>query len=154
MTPVDTGAYARHVSARPRGKAYGPGPYVLGARLRPDVMPRWDAYPFLPVVADLPKLAVHESVVMLVGENGTGKSTLLVALAGALGFPPEGGPLPYAPQCRTRQIDASDLATMVEVDLGARKPRSAFFLRRKASSMSRGLSMRTTSRRSMAAATC
>ena len=66
---------------------------------------------------------------MLVGENGTGKSTLLEALAGALGFPPEGGPLPYAPQCRTRRIDASDLATMIEVDLGARKPRTAFFLR-------------------------
>lgn len=48
----------------------------------------------LPVVQCLSKqeeLLFHAPVTFLVGENGTGKSTLLEAIAVALGFNPEGG---------------------------------------------------------------
>ena len=48
----------------------------------------------LPVVQHLrahPRLAFDASVTILVGENGTGKSTLLEAIAVACGFNPEGG---------------------------------------------------------------
>ena len=48
----------------------------------------------LPVVQHLraqPHLAFDASVTVLVGENGTGKSTLLEAIAVACGFNPEGG---------------------------------------------------------------
>ena len=48
----------------------------------------------LPVVKHLcahPRLAFDASVTILVGENGTGKSTLLEAIAVACGFNPEGG---------------------------------------------------------------
>lgn len=48
----------------------------------------------LPVVQHLkerPRLAFDASVTVLVGENGTGKSTLLEAIAVACGFNPEGG---------------------------------------------------------------
>lgn len=50
-----------------------------------------DGYPFgLPAVRALP-LSLAESVTVLVGENGTGKSTLVEAIAVAAGFNPEGG---------------------------------------------------------------
>ena len=48
----------------------------------------------LPVVQHLktqPRLAFDADVTVLVGENGTGKSTLLEAIAVACGFNPEGG---------------------------------------------------------------
>ena len=48
----------------------------------------------LPVVRHLqkhPRLALDADVTILVGENGTGKSTLLEAVAVACGFNPEGG---------------------------------------------------------------
>lgn len=48
----------------------------------------------LPVVRNLQKLGALQfdsDVVIFVGENGTGKSTLLEAIAVALGFNPEGG---------------------------------------------------------------
>jgi predicted ATPase len=54
----------------------------------------WDdtAYPFnLPAVRTLHSLAYHHNVTFLVGENGTGKSTLIEALAVAWGFNAEGG---------------------------------------------------------------
>jgi len=50
-------------------------------------------YPYdLPVVRALRRpLRFHPKVTYLIGENGTGKSTLLEAIAEALGFNPEGG---------------------------------------------------------------
>ena len=55
-------------------------------------MPSWDEYPFsLPVVRNLETLRFHPDVTFLIGENGTGKSTLLEAVAKLLGFNAEGG---------------------------------------------------------------
>ena len=49
-------------------------------------------YPFdIPAVAKLGRLKFHADVTFFVGENGTGKSTILEAIALALGFGPEGG---------------------------------------------------------------
>ncbi len=47
----------------------------------------------LPAVAGLRErpLVFHRPVTFFVGENGTGKSTLLEAIAAAWGFNPEGG---------------------------------------------------------------
>ena len=60
--------------------------------LRRDQVRSWDEYPFrLPAVRHLGTLELHRNVTFLVGENGTGKSTLLEAIAVALGFNPEGG---------------------------------------------------------------
>jgi predicted ATPase len=50
------------------------------------------AYPFsIPAVANLEKIAFHPDVTFFVGENGAGKSTVLEAIALALGYSPEGG---------------------------------------------------------------
>lgn len=49
-----------------------------------------DTYPFvLPFFKYLNELKIHPKVTYLVGENGTGKSTLLEAIAVASGFNPE-----------------------------------------------------------------
>lgn len=60
-----------------------------------DSVPEWDSaagYPFdIPVFAAGIHLEIRSRVTILVGENGTGKSTLLEALAECCGFSPEGG---------------------------------------------------------------
>ena len=49
-------------------------------------------YPFtLPAVRELEKIRFDRPVTFLMGENGTGKSTLLEAIAVNFGFNPEGG---------------------------------------------------------------
>lgn len=60
-----------------------------------DSVPEWDAalgFPFdVPAFAGGIHLEIRSRVTFLVGENGTGKSTLLEALAECCGFNPEGG---------------------------------------------------------------
>ena len=68
------------------------GPYLLHLELRRDRVPSFDRFPYcLPAVRHLDRLAFHPKVTFLVGENGTGKSTLLEALAVSVGLNPEGG---------------------------------------------------------------
>ena len=51
-----------------------------------------NSYPYnLPVVRKLGRLKFHADVTFFVGENGSGKSTILEAIALALGYGPEGG---------------------------------------------------------------
>ena len=55
---------------------------------------RWDEYPFsIPPIASLEALELRSPVCFFVGENGTGKSTLLEAIAAHYGFGREGGNL-------------------------------------------------------------
>ena len=52
----------------------------------------WDDYPFsVPVIRNFTELSMKGRVCFFVGENGTGKSTLLEAIASHYGFGPEGG---------------------------------------------------------------
>ena len=72
------------------------------------------------------RLRLEKPVTFLVGENGTGKSTLLEAIAAAWGFNPEGG---------TRNFRFSTARTHAELyrslvlQRGPRRPRDGFFLR-------------------------
>ncbi len=82
----------------------------------------------LPVVQHLqkhPHLALDADVTVLVGENGTGKSTLLEAIAVACGFNPEGG---------SRNFHFSTNATHSELHACLRTvkrafPKDGYFLR-------------------------
>lgn len=47
-------------------------------------------------IAGINSLAFHSPITFFVGENGTGKSTLLEAMAVAYGFNPEGGTVNYS----------------------------------------------------------
>lgn len=49
-------------------------------------------YPFsIPILKNLQEIVFPTQVTFLVGENGTGKSTILEAIASKSGFGPEGG---------------------------------------------------------------
>jgi predicted ATPase len=52
----------------------------------------WSTYPFsVPTIASLTEIDITSRVIFFAGENGTGKSTLLEAIAAHYGFGPEGG---------------------------------------------------------------
>lgn len=52
----------------------------------------WKVYPFsVPAISAMAEIEIHSRVVFFAGENGTGKSTLLEAIAAHYGFGPEGG---------------------------------------------------------------
>jgi predicted ATPase len=71
-------------------------------------------------------LELHPGVTFLVGENGTGKSTLVEALAVAAGFGPEGGSLGFSARTRDEIPALGDSLRLVR---GARRPRTGYFLR-------------------------
>ena len=67
-------------------------PYLIDITLLREKVPSWNVYPFsLPVVRNLTTLQFHPAVTFFIGENGTGKSTLLEAIAQLLRYNPEGG---------------------------------------------------------------
>jgi predicted ATPase len=60
--------------------------------LKRDRIASFAEYPFsIPVIRHLDHLDLHPRMTILIGENGTGKSTLLEAIAVAAGLNPEGG---------------------------------------------------------------
>jgi predicted ATPase len=71
-------------------------------------------------------LELHPKVTYLIGDNGTGKSTVMEALAVAAGMNPEGGSSNFAFQTRDSH---SDLWRSIRLVRGARRPRTDFFLR-------------------------
>jgi predicted ATPase len=113
---------------RPDRRAFGPGPYVLGAGLKPGLGPIPDSYPFLPVVHDLARFRTSGPVTIIAGENGSGKSTLIEALAIAAGFSSQGGTLSGE---LGRGSDRADrvLADAIELETGRYRARAGFFLR-------------------------
>jgi predicted ATPase len=67
-------------------------PYLREISLKRERLPELDHYPFcIPAVRELDGLSFHPDVTFFVGENGSGKSTILEAIAMALGLGPEGG---------------------------------------------------------------
>jgi predicted ATPase len=104
-----------------------PKPYLISARFHNDADIGGDAYPFnLPAVRDLEKIRFHPDVTFFVGENGSGKSTVLEAIAVALGFGQEGG---------TKNVHArttnsvSALQDAIRLVRGVQRPRDGYFLR-------------------------
>ncbi|WP_379159335.1 AAA family ATPase [Paenibacillus sp. sgz5001063] len=101
--------------------------YIRHAELLRDRVPSFQAYPFdLPVIRSFSKLAFQKQVTFLVGENGTGKSTLLEGIAAAWGFNPEGGTLNFSFNTRSSH---SSLYEYLRIAKGVRRPRDGFFLR-------------------------
>jgi predicted ATPase len=87
-------------------------------------------YPFtLPVVRHLSQVDSVElaaGLTFLVGENGTGKSTVVEALAVAAGFNAEGGSQNF--RFATRGSESS-LGDYLRLTWGGNKPRTGYFLR-------------------------
>jgi predicted ATPase len=106
----------------------GPGGgFIRAVGLRRDEIPSFAEYPFsIPAIATLDVLPLHPAVTYLVGENGTGKSTLLEAMAIAAGLNPEGGGRNFA---FSTQRSESELAHYLTLVRGAARPATDFFLR-------------------------
>lgn len=101
--------------------------YAVELRLNRDGVPSLDEFPFsLPAVRDLRTLALHPRVTFLVGENGTGKSTLIEAIAVAYGFNAEGGSRNFRFSTRATHSSLHEHVTLVK---GYRRARDGFFLR-------------------------
>jgi predicted ATPase len=60
--------------------------FVKSVILKRHSVPSFDAYPFsIPAIRNLDELELHPKVTYLIGDNGTGKSTLLEAIAVSTG---------------------------------------------------------------------
>lgn len=101
--------------------------YLLSLSLRRDKVPSFTEYPYcLPVIRNLSTIEFHPAVTFIVGENGTGKSTLLEAIAVASGFNPEGGSKNFNFATRASH---SPLHGVLTLGKGIKRPRDGFFLR-------------------------
>ncbi|QXE18160.1 AAA family ATPase [Clostridium sp. 001] len=101
--------------------------YLRSIELRRDKVKSFSTYPFcLPVIKSLSSLKFHPKVTFIVGENGTGKSTILEAIAVLFGFNAEGGTKNFNfATCDTH----SELYNYIRLIKGIRVPKDGFFLR-------------------------
>lgn len=101
--------------------------YVRGIKIK-DI--EEDVYykhlPAIKHIIDREELKLSSNVTFLVGENGIGKSTLIEAIAVAMGFNPEGGTKSFCFSTNDSHADLYDHMTIVR---GFRSPRDGFFLR-------------------------
>ena len=89
-----------------------PPPFLKRISLLPERIAGRKEYPFnLPWLADANfELNFTAAVTIIVGENGTGKSTLIEALADLSGYDEAGGGKGYRPVDHSRAIDTSGAA--------------------------------------------
>lgn len=101
--------------------------YIRSVELQRNKIANFGRYPFcLTAIRNLYNLEFHPKVTFIVGENGTGKSTILEAIATAYGFNPEGGTKNF----NFSSMDThSDLHNYLRLVKGVSKPKDGFFLR-------------------------
>src|SRR5262245_49408978 len=101
--------------------------YAIDVKLKRDEVASFDAYPFcLPAVRNLDTLPLHPRVTYIIGENGSGKSTMLEAIAVAYGFNAEGGSKGFRFHTRASH---SQLHEHLRIAKGVRRAKDGFFLR-------------------------
>jgi predicted ATPase len=102
-------------------------PYLLGVKLAPERLPAEIVHPSdLPFMAGL-DLSIQEPVTFFVGENGTGKSTLIEAIAALCRFPVSGGGRNELAAGHGPERDSS-LSKVLRPSF-RRQPRDGYFLR-------------------------
>jgi predicted ATPase len=85
-----------------------PAPYLKRIWIDPAKVPNPSAYPFsLPFLRDGFELAFDRAITVIVGENGTGKSTLLEGIAVMTGYDEAGGGKGYMPLDHSRAIEST-----------------------------------------------
>lgn len=101
--------------------------YLRSVELCRDKIASYKKYPFsLEAVRNLNILDMHPKVTYIIGENGTGKSTILEAIAIAYGFNPEGGTKNFTFSTKNTH---SELYNYLKLVKGVRRPKDGFFLR-------------------------
>jgi predicted ATPase len=83
-----------------------PAPYLRRIWLEPSRIADREAYPFrLPFLRDEFELSFDRSITISVGENGTGKSTLLEGIAVLAGYDEAGGAKGYMPVDHSKALE-------------------------------------------------
>ena len=100
--------------------------YIRGLSIDWSSVPEDSYLRGIPAIAGLSGMTFSGSVTFFVGENATGKSTLLEAIAVAYGFNPEGGTLNYR---FSTWDDVSELGGAVRLVKGFRRPPVGYFFR-------------------------
>jgi predicted ATPase len=102
-------------------------PYLQQASFKTGAEMNLGAYPFnIPAVRHMGLMEFHPDVTFFVGENGSGKSTILEAIAICLGYCPEGG-------TKNVQFSTADsvspLHEALRLGRSFKKPKDGYFLR-------------------------
>jgi predicted ATPase len=85
-----------------------PAPYLKRIWLDPSRIASREAYPFcLPLLRDDFELGFDRAITIIVGENGTGKSTLLEGIAVLAGFDEAGGAKGYRPVDHSEALEVT-----------------------------------------------
>ncbi len=85
-----------------------PAPFLRRLVLLPDRVADSATYPFnLPWLGDDFEMSFDTAVTIIVGENGTGKSTLIEAIAALAGYDEAGGGKGYRPVDHSKALDKS-----------------------------------------------
>ena len=101
--------------------------FLKAVKLKRDGVPSFKEYPFsIPAIRELDELPFGSPVTFFIGENGTGKSTLLEAIAVAAGFNAEGGSRNFRFATRASHSPLHEHLRLVRS--GAR-PKDGYFLR-------------------------
>ncbi len=102
-------------------------PYLREIQLKMDDSESFVEYPFcIPAVKELDYLEFHPDVTFFVGENGTGKSTLVEAIAISQDFNPEGG---TKQSTFVTSRTHSELHKFLKTVKSFKKPKDGYFLR-------------------------
>ncbi len=99
--------------------------YITDVRLDKKI-PKNSYLAALPLIRTFSELSFKKPVTFIIGDNGTGKSTLLEAIAINYGFNPEGGSRNFIFSTNDTH---SELYKYVRLSRGAYSPRDGFFLR-------------------------
>lgn len=101
--------------------------YLRSMELEREKIVSFSRYPFnLPAFRGLFNLNFHPKITFIVGENGTGKSTILEAIATAYGFNPEGGTKNFNFSSKNTHSELTDYIKLIK---GYKTPKDGFFLR-------------------------
>jgi predicted ATPase len=102
--------------------------YISSVKFDQKINLDFDIYPFnIAAVQNMGSFDFHPHVTFFVGENGSGKSTVLEALALALGFSVEGGTQNFS--LRTTESSTSELYKILKLNRGVPYPKDNYFLR-------------------------
>lgn len=100
--------------------------FLKGFKLNRDKVEDLDEYPFdVPVISNLTELKFEKPVTFIVGENGSGKSTIIEAIALNMGLSAEGGTVNMVYETFNTTSDLNKYLTMFK---GA-APKWKYFLR-------------------------
>src|SRR4051812_8790240 len=102
-------------------KALGARNFVVAAEVQ-----NGTGWPFsMPALRGVEQIAFERPVTFFIGENGTGKSTLLEAIAAAAGFNLEGGSKNFQFETTRRETESPRQVYLVR---SPRRPSDGYFL--------------------------